>query len=303
MKTIKTKSTKMKKTTGKYESCSAQVTPFKFSKGVRFRSVTYKGKRMLFWSDIANELSSLGVLTYLESCKIKINVKKEQPGVRFLVSVDDFNKAYSKCVAETTKELLEPLKKTPEPIEQFNFSFVDMEDVPATAQETIKIDSVTSKIDLTVIKPFAKDPITTVEANSDKFSIVDNSPARPTPVILKNTNYEAQEAMRKGIIASVANYIAKRCPDMRDDSNEYKNVKQKTWAALFESFDALIAPYMQDKYGKSIHEAGLGFANKSVRPENYILRLMDIDNMYGDQLLKMLQDTSDACFDIRRAGK
>ena len=316
MSTNKTKKSKTKKTaSSKYETCKASVKWFKFAKGVSLRSVVHNGKQMLFWSDIDEKLAELNLGKYLTAAKIKINVKKEQPGVRYLVDVNDFNVAYSKYATQAAKDLFAPIKKTPEPIEQFNFSFIDMEEPEKVSAPPVEIAQAEpeqptaqeKKLDLASIKPFSKDIISAGEANSDKFSILDEQKhTKPAPVkAVSGDEYDRrQEAIRRGIIASVANYIAKRCPDMRDDSSEYKNVRLKTWDALIQRFNGLIGPYIQEKYNKTLNDVTLALdVSRMLNPENYLLRLMDFDKSNNDQLLKMLQDTSDACFDICRSGK
>jgi hypothetical protein len=308
MSTKKTKKTKA----SKFETCRAKVTKFKFAKGVSLRSVMHNGKKMLFWSDISEQLSALKLGGHLKDLKVKVNVTKEQPGVRYLIDLDSFNNAYTKYATQAAKELFAPLKKTPTPIEQFNFSFIDMAEpekvcaepeVPTKTEEP-QCETQLQKLDLTKVKPFSTEVISASEANSDRFSIVDASPGKPAPQKIKADNDLIQEAMRQGIIASVSNYIAKRCPDMRADSSEYKNVHQKTWVALIERFKELIGPYIQEKYRKTLNDFSLAFdLTRMLKPENYLLRLMDFDKSQGDQLLKMLQDTSDACFDICRSSK
>lgn len=110
----------------KYDACSARVTKLKLpGSRIKCRAVVYGNKTMLFLSDLVETcFPGIPFRKELKEQPVKVNVKKEQPGVRYLVSLEDFEQAY-KAYIEATSIALKKTDKKPTRViaEQFEIPF------------------------------------------------------------------------------------------------------------------------------------------------------------------------------------
>jgi hypothetical protein len=287
------------------EICNSRVTDYKIGRKLYVRSVKHDGKKMLFFSDIKDKLSGFDAKKLITQNIVKsVNVTTCLPGVRYLVDAEAFKEAYDKHLTQEVETLRAPTPQKAEP-EQFTLKLDDVVQVTIeSGNEQVSLPSSnTGKLDFNKLRAFATSLITKEEAKHDKFLIAEPVvEAKDANVRKPKTNEKSSEdTVRQGIIAAVDNYIAKRCRLMDDRSAEYREVKQKTWLSLLTNFYGVVESYFVEKYKQPLesYDLGLDTINK-IKPENYLLRLMDFDRDHNEQLLKMLQDTSDVCFNIRR---
>jgi hypothetical protein len=285
----------------KYDACSARVTKLKLpGSRIKCRAVVYGNKTMLFLSDLAETcFPGIPFKKELKEQPVKVNVKKEQPGVRYLVSLEDFEQAY-KAYIEATSIALKKTDKKPTRViaEQFEIPFetcskaaVISDTIPGLEENDTPVlgSSDDVHVDLSMLKSFYSAPA--VAAEEKKDSEAEEKKRR-----------EQEEARLRSAIASCIDVHLVKChgTDVDVKSPAYETMRSAAWVSLYRQFESVYSVYLDKKYAMSLAAAGIGNGAAGKRPQ-YMQKLIAFDKKYNEQALATLLEVAQIYFDIKKS--
>jgi hypothetical protein len=283
----------------KYDACNARVTKLKLpGSRIKCRAVVYGNKTMLFLSDLVETcFPGIPFKKELKEQPVKVNVKKEQPGVRYLVSLEDFEQAY-KAYIEATSIALKKTDKKPTRViaEQFEIPFetcsksADISDIIPGLEENDTPVLGTSNdvhVDLSMLKSFYSTPA----AEEKKDSVTEEKKLR-----------EQEEARLRSAIASCIDVHLVKChgTDIDVKSAEYETMRSAAWVSLYKQFESVYSVYLGKKYATSLAAVGIGCGAAGKRPQ-YMQKLIAFDKKYNERSLATLLEVAQIYFDIKKS--
>lgn len=285
----------------KYDACSARVTKLKLpGSRVKCRAVVYGNKTMLFLSDLVETcFPGIPFKKELKEQPVKVNVKKEQPGVRYLVSLEDFEQAYRAYIEATSIALKKTDKKPTRVIaEQFEIPFetcskpVDVPDtIPGLADNDTPALGSSDEVyvDLSMLQSF--------------YSVKAIKPAeeKKDSAVEEKKRQEQEEARLRSAIASCVDVHLVKChgTDIDVKSPTYKALLSAAWVDLYRQFDTVYSAYLAKKYGQTLDDVGIGRGASGERPR-YMQKLIAFDRKYNEQALATLLKVAQIYFEIKK---
>jgi hypothetical protein len=289
----------------KYDACSARVTKLKLPGArIKCRAVVYGNKTMLFLSDLIETcFPGIPFKKELKEQPMKVNVKKEQPGVRYLVSLEDFEQAY-KAYIEATSIALKKADKKPTRViaEQFEIPFetcskaaVISDTIPGLEENNTPVlgGSDDVHVDLSMLKSFYSTPAPAPKAATEekKDSAAEEKKRR-----------EQEEARLRSAIASCIDVHLVKChgTDVDVKSPTYETMRSAAWVSLYRQFESVYSVYLDKKYATSLAAVGIGCGAAGKRPQ-YMQKLIAFDKKYNEQSLATLLEVAQIYFDIKKS--
>lgn len=269
----------------KYDACSARVTKLKLPGArIKCRAVVYGNKTMLFLSDLIETcFPGIPFKKELKEQPMKVNVKKEQPGVRYLVSLEDFEQAY-KAYIEATSIALKKADKKPTRViaEQFEIPFetcskaaVISDTIPGLEENNTHVlgGSGEVTIDVSKVRTFTEERTVVAKVLDPKD-------------------------MKSAISGAVTNRVKLHFGDeFRDEDPVVINYRKGVWVKLYDEFDRVYGPAVEAKYKKTLEDLGLGKDSDGQR-EKYMDKLTKFDKKYNEKSLASLLEVTKTFFEI-----
>jgi hypothetical protein len=268
----------------KFKNCEARVTKIKLTGArIRCRAVVYLDKKMLFLSDLTDRcFPGIPFKKYLTEQPMKVNVKKELPGVRFLVSLKGFEQAYGEYIEATSNALKNVDKKSGRVIaEQFEMPFEscvispEIEDaIPGLAPTKTPVPGSSGEvtIDVSKVRTFTEEQAT--------VKILD------------------PKDVKSAISGAVTNRVKLHFGDeFRDEDPVVVKYRKSVWVKLYDEFDRVYGTAVEAKYKKTLEALGLGKDTEGQR-ERYMDKLMKFDKKYNEKSLACLLEVTKTFFEI-----
>lgn len=269
----------------KYDACSARVTKLKLPGArIKCRAVVYGNKTMLFLSDLIETcFPGIPFKKELKEQPMKVNVKKEQPGVRYLVSLEDFEQAY-KAYIEATSIALKKADKKPTRViaEQFEIPFetcskaaVISDTIPGLEENNTPVlgGSGEVTIDVSKVRTFTEERTVVAKVLDPKD-------------------------MKSAISGAVTNRVKLHFGDeFREEDPVVINYRKGVWVKLYDEFDRVYGPAVEAKYKKTLEDLGLGKDPDGQR-EKYMDKLTKFDKKYNEKSLANLLEVTKTFFEI-----
>jgi hypothetical protein len=272
------------KTEKKFENCEARVAKIKLPGArIKCRAVVYAEKKMLFLSDLTDKcFPGVPFRKYMTEQPVKVNVKKELPGVRFLVSLEGFEEAYRSYIEATSIALKNTDKKPKRVIaEQFEMPF----------------DSCASSLEIEDAIPGLEETKAPTPGCSGEVTI-DISKVRIFTEEQTVTNPLDPKDVKSAISGAVTNRVKLHFGDeFRDEDPVVVKYRKSVWVKLYDEFDRVYGTAVEAKYKKTLEALGLGKDADGQR-EKYMDKLMKFDKKYNEKSLACLFEVTKTFFEI-----